>query len=117
MCEEEKLARDIYITLGTQYPGTKVLGNIDDSEERRGESRKRDLLHRLAGEFRVEYKVQAVRSGGPQRSRYLSSIPPHLLAAFGRLYFVPQPANVAGPSAARSCRRLSRIVFWVYALC
>lgn len=34
MCEEEKLARDVYITLGTQYPGAKVFGNIDDSEER-----------------------------------------------------------------------------------
>ena len=26
--------RDVYITLGTQYPKAKVFGNIDDSEER-----------------------------------------------------------------------------------
>jgi hypothetical protein len=34
MCEEEKLARDVYITLGTRYPNSRVFGNIDDSEER-----------------------------------------------------------------------------------
>ena len=34
MCEEEKLARDVYITLGMKYPTSKVFGNIDDSEER-----------------------------------------------------------------------------------
>ena len=34
MCEEEKLARDVYITLGMKYPASKVFGNIDDSEER-----------------------------------------------------------------------------------
>ena len=34
MCEEEKLARDVYITLGTKYPNSRVFGNIDDSEER-----------------------------------------------------------------------------------
>jgi hypothetical protein len=34
LCEEEKLARDVYITPGTQYPGAKVFGNIDVSEER-----------------------------------------------------------------------------------
>jgi hypothetical protein len=33
MCEEEKLARDVYITLGTKYPSSTVFGNIDDSEE------------------------------------------------------------------------------------
>jgi hypothetical protein len=34
MCEEEKLARDVYITLGTKYPEAAVFGQIDDSEER-----------------------------------------------------------------------------------
>ncbi len=34
MCEEEKLARDVYITLGAIYPGSTVFGRIDDSEER-----------------------------------------------------------------------------------
>lgn len=34
MREEEKLARDVYITLGIQYPQLKVFGNIDDSEQR-----------------------------------------------------------------------------------
>lgn len=34
MCEEEKLARDVYITLGSEYPKSRVFGNIDDSEER-----------------------------------------------------------------------------------
>lgn len=34
MCEEEKLARDVYITLGTTHPGASVFGRIDDSEER-----------------------------------------------------------------------------------
>lgn len=34
MCEEEKLARDVYITLGTKYPEATVFGKIDDSEER-----------------------------------------------------------------------------------
>jgi len=33
MCEEEKLARDVYITLGTKYPDATVFGKIDDSEE------------------------------------------------------------------------------------
>lgn len=33
MCEEEKLARDVYLTLGAQYPRARVFGNIDDSEE------------------------------------------------------------------------------------
>jgi hypothetical protein len=33
MCEEEKLARDVYITLGTKHPEASVFGNIDDSEE------------------------------------------------------------------------------------
>ena len=33
MCEEEKLARDVYITLGSKYPNAAVFGNIDDSEE------------------------------------------------------------------------------------
>ena len=34
MCEEEKLARDVYITLGTRYPDSRIFGQIDDSEER-----------------------------------------------------------------------------------
>ena len=34
MREEEKLARDVYITLGMQYPGLKVFGMISKSEER-----------------------------------------------------------------------------------
>lgn len=34
MREEEKLARDVYITLGTNYPELKVFGEIDDSEQR-----------------------------------------------------------------------------------
>jgi len=34
MCEEEKLARDVYITLGTRYPDSAIFGRIDDSEER-----------------------------------------------------------------------------------
>lgn len=34
MCQEEKLARDVYITLGTLYPESRVFGNIDDSEQR-----------------------------------------------------------------------------------
>ena len=34
MCEEEKLARDVYITLGTKYPKSTTFGRIDDSEER-----------------------------------------------------------------------------------
>lgn len=34
MCEEEKLARDVYITLGTIYPDSTVFGRIDDSEEK-----------------------------------------------------------------------------------
>jgi hypothetical protein len=33
MCEEEKLARDVYITLGSLHPDLRVFGNIDDSEE------------------------------------------------------------------------------------
>ena len=33
MCEEEKLARDVYITLGSKYPNSSIFGNIDDSEE------------------------------------------------------------------------------------
>jgi hypothetical protein len=34
MCEEEKLARDVYITLGSKHPDSRILGKIDDSEER-----------------------------------------------------------------------------------
>ena len=38
MCQEEKLARDVYITLGTQYPEYSVFGNIDNSEQRHVDS-------------------------------------------------------------------------------
>jgi len=34
MREEEKLARDVYVTLGTRYPNKKIFGIIDDSEQR-----------------------------------------------------------------------------------
>jgi hypothetical protein len=34
ICEEEKLARDVYITLGTRHPEATIFGRIDDSEER-----------------------------------------------------------------------------------
>lgn len=34
MREEEKLARDVYITLGMQFPDYQIFGNIDDSEQR-----------------------------------------------------------------------------------
>lgn len=34
MREEEKLARDVYITLGMRYPNLKIFGKIDDSEQR-----------------------------------------------------------------------------------
>ena len=34
MCQEEKLARDVYITLGTSYPEAIVFGNIVESEQR-----------------------------------------------------------------------------------
>lgn len=34
MREEEKLARDVYITLGIQYPALTIFGNITQSEER-----------------------------------------------------------------------------------
>ena len=33
MREEEKLARDVYLTLGTMYPDSVIFGNIDDSEQ------------------------------------------------------------------------------------
>ncbi|MCK5071658.1 MAG: DUF2202 domain-containing protein, partial [Desulfocapsa sp.] len=33
MREEEKLARDVYITLGDHYPEAIVFGNIDDAEQ------------------------------------------------------------------------------------
>ena len=34
MREEEKLARDVYLALGTMYPDSRVFGQIDDSEQR-----------------------------------------------------------------------------------
>ena len=34
MREEEKLARDVYLTLGTMYPNSAIFGNIDDSEQK-----------------------------------------------------------------------------------
>lgn len=33
MREEEKLARDVYLTLGTMYPDSIIFGKIDDSEQ------------------------------------------------------------------------------------
>lgn len=33
MREEEKLARDVYLTLGTMYPDSAIFGKIDDSEQ------------------------------------------------------------------------------------
>ena len=33
MREEEKLARDVYQTLGAMYPDSAIFGNIDDSEQ------------------------------------------------------------------------------------
>jgi hypothetical protein len=33
MREEEKLARDVYQTLGSMYPDSAIFGNIDDSEQ------------------------------------------------------------------------------------
>lgn len=33
MREEEKLARDVYMTLGTMYPDSPIFGKIDDSEQ------------------------------------------------------------------------------------
>lgn len=33
MREEEKLARDVYLTLGSMYPDSAIFGNIDDSEQ------------------------------------------------------------------------------------
>lgn len=34
MREEEKLARDVYLTLGSLYPNSRVFGKIDDSEQK-----------------------------------------------------------------------------------
>lgn len=34
MREEEKLARDVYLTLGSIYPNSPVFGKIDDSEQK-----------------------------------------------------------------------------------
>lgn len=45
MREEEKLARDVYITLGAQYSRLRVFGNIDDSEQRHT-SAVRDMLEK-----------------------------------------------------------------------
>jgi len=38
MREEEKLARDVYITLGEMYPDLKAFSRIDDSEEKHTET-------------------------------------------------------------------------------
>ncbi|MET0091003.1 MAG: DUF2202 domain-containing protein [Candidatus Thiodiazotropha sp.] len=38
MREEEKLARDVYTTLGMMYPDSSVFGRIDDSEQRHTEA-------------------------------------------------------------------------------
>jgi hypothetical protein len=45
MREEEKLARDVYLTLGSLYPDSAVFGNIDDSEQRHT-SAVRDMLEK-----------------------------------------------------------------------
>lgn len=44
MREEEKLARDVYTTLGSLYPNATIFGNIDDSEQRHTDSVKAKLL-------------------------------------------------------------------------
>ncbi len=44
MREEEKLARDVYLTLGTLYPNSPVFGKIDDSEQRHTDIVKAKLL-------------------------------------------------------------------------
>lgn len=44
MREEEKLARDVYLMLGTLYPDSPVFGNIDDSEQRHTEAVRDKLL-------------------------------------------------------------------------
>jgi hypothetical protein len=44
MREEEKLARDVYTTLSTMYPGSAVFGNIDDSEQKHTDSVKDTLV-------------------------------------------------------------------------
>lgn len=44
MREEEKLARDVYTTLGTLYPNATIFGNIDDSEQRHTDSVRAKLL-------------------------------------------------------------------------
>lgn len=38
MREEEKLARDVYLTLGTMYPNSPIFGNIDDSEQKHADA-------------------------------------------------------------------------------
>ncbi len=43
MREEEKLARDVYITLGQMYPRSRVFGNIASSEEKHTTAVKRIL--------------------------------------------------------------------------
>lgn len=44
MREEEKLARDVYTTLGSLYPRATIFGNIDDAEQRHTDSVKAKLL-------------------------------------------------------------------------
>ena len=44
MREEEKLARDVYLTLSSLYPDSRVFGNIDDSEQRHTDIVKAKLL-------------------------------------------------------------------------
>jgi hypothetical protein len=43
MREEEKLARDVYISLGLRYPDSVVFGKIDDSEQRHTDAVKQAL--------------------------------------------------------------------------
>ncbi len=49
MREEEKLARDVYLTLGDSYPSLKLFGKIDDSEQKHADTMKTKL---------VQYEIQ-----------------------------------------------------------
>lgn len=62
MREEEKLARDVYITLGMQYPQQKTFGNIADSEERHTGSAE-DMLAKYGIEDPVTNNNVGVFSG------------------------------------------------------
>ncbi len=49
MREEEKLARDVYLALGTMYPDSVIFGKIDDSEQRHTMSVK-DMIEKYGHE-------------------------------------------------------------------